>query len=48
MEQKIKTGKKIAKTAVWVVVVFHLILIASTILALNFTWLEFFRKLHGG
>ncbi len=48
MEQKIETGKKVAKTAIWVVVAFHLILVVSTILAINFDWLEFFRKLHGG
>ena len=47
MEHKIKIGKKVLKLTTLLVVLFHLLLIASTILAINFDWLEFFRKLHG-
>ena len=48
MEHKIKIGKKAVKITVWIVVLFHSVLIASAFLAINFNWLEFFRKLHGG
>jgi len=48
MEHKIKIGKNVVKLSALIVILFHLMLIASAFLAINLDWLEFFRKLHGG